>query len=179
MGADKPELGVRLARAYHSADLSHKAGPCDVDKLAAIGMATIGEPLQAELMRLRFDNDVHAYRPALAHLTQRVWQMSQRHDWQAIHHHCALLARAVLDYWIAPQCRACNGLGFRKAVGAPTLEARACPECQSSGMAKVRLPRALRANVWQRRWNDVYAWVHGQEVAAAVRVRAKLRTAPR
>lgn len=173
--SERPELGVRLAAAYHSADLTHKTGPCDADKLAAVGMATAREPLAAELMRLRFDNDPRAYAPALHLLFQRVWTLNLRHDWQASLEHCRLLARSVLDYWFAPQCRGCNGLGFRKLAGAPTLEPRPCPVCRSSGVAPVRLPRALRADAWQARWNTVFAWVHGMEVAAAVRVAAKLR----
>ena len=176
---ERPEIGVRLAHAFHSSDLSHKPGACDVDKLAAIGMVTAREPLQAELMRLRFDNDPKAYRPALNLLVRRVWQICQKADWQASTVHCELLARNVLDYWIAPQCRACNGLGFKKQPDAPTLEARPCPVCRSSGLAQPRLHRKLRADKWQGRFNLIYGWLYGQENVAAGRVAAKLRNRQR
>jgi len=178
MAADRPELGVRLAHAYHSTDLTHRPGNCDADKLAAVGMATMRAPIAAELMRVRFDNDAKAFRTALDLLAAWTWRRALALDWRCKHGHCALLARSVLEWWHAPQCRRCGGLGFAKRAGAPLLEARPCTTCRGTGFHPIRLPRALPHATWIARWNDVFGYVSNAEATGTVAVRAKLRNPP-
>lgn len=174
-------MGVKekLAHAMHSHDLSHKEQPCDVDKLAAVGMAGVASPIIVELLALKYAGDHRAYRPALDRVTEQARLMSARRDWRAHDLELRLLAKSVLDDWLAPNCRTCNGMGFRKLPDAPTLEARPCPACHGTGRQPLRMPRKLASRAgWERRWRDLSHWLLAMEMTAAQRVKAKLSAAP-
>lgn len=179
MTLERPTIKERVATAHDSSDLSHKPGNCDVDKLGAMGMASVGNPLLADLVALKYANDSRAYRPALDRVTEQARLMSARRDWRAHDLELRLLAKSVLDDWLAPNCRTCNGMGFRKLPDAPTLEARPCPACHGTGRQPLRMPRKLASRAgWERRWRDLSHWLLAMEMTAAQRVKAKLSAAP-
>lgn len=174
---DRPTVRERVARAHESSDLSHKPHACDVDKLAAVGMASVGRPIAVDLMRLRYSNDRHAYRPALDLLVAEAERRAARQNWCANDLEIRLLCKSVLDDWIAPNCRTCSGLGFRRMPDAPTLEPRPCPTCHGTGRRPFLLPRKLASRPrWERRWRDLSHWLMQTEEAAAASVKKKLRT---
>lgn len=176
MTGDRPGTREKIAHAHESSDLTHRDRACDVDKLAAVGMAAARRPIAVELMRLKYSNDAHSYRPAMELLVEECERRAARQNWCANPLEIRLLCRSVLDDWIAPGCRTCNGLGFRKLPEAPTLEARPCPACHGTGRRPFRLPRKLASRpLWERRWRDLSHWLIVTEDAATVTVRQKLR----
>lgn len=174
-GSDPSSIQERVAAARVSRDLRHKLGACDVDTLGAVGMASARNAMLSELLALKYANDARAYRPVLDHVTRHAMLMSTRKKWKATDRELALLARSVVDDWLAPNCRACNGLGFRRRPDAPTLEARPCQVCDGTGRAPLRLPRKLaKRDLWEPRWRDLQNWLLAVEVAAARRVKDRL-----
>jgi hypothetical protein len=62
-----------------------------------------------------------------------VWD--QLTPWAAIKGHNPELVAEALLYWLAPTCRACDGLKLRKVAGQPALSARQCHKCSGTGNA--------------------------------------------
>jgi len=60
---------------------------------------------------------------AMAQHVARLWQLHKPEE----------TADAVVWWWLDKTCRACSGLKFERAPGAPALSAKACRSCKASG----------------------------------------------
>lgn len=170
--ADRPSIEERLAAARESSDLRHREARCDVDILHAAGTV---EPAAACLQRLRYNNEPEEYRKAVDVVSRAIWHMDRRWRWRTKRHEREQLAEAVLRYWLAPNCRKCTGLQFRRAKDAPALDAKACPACRGTGDIGIRLPDGYPADPWYRRAQEALAWVQRTEARAVLEMAAKLR----
>lgn len=164
----------RLAHAHHSSDLRHKEQPCDVDTLGAMGMVSCGRPIAVHLLRLKFDNDRYAYKPALERLIVITRGTGKRLRWKATEVEIERLARVTLNYWINPKCRKCTGIGFLKMADAPMLEAKPCRACRGTGHSRPMLPKSMPFAVWEPRVMLVMEWLAKQEHFAAGELMRKL-----
>ena len=164
----------RLAHAHHSSDLKHHEHTCDVDTLGAMGMVSCSRPIAVHLLRLKYDNDAKAYKPALERLIVITRGTGKRLRWKASEIEIERLARVTLNYWINPKCRKCTGLGFPKMPDAPTLQAKPCRACTGSGMARPMLPKSMPFAVWEPRVFEVLEWLAKQEHYAAGELMGKL-----
>jgi hypothetical protein len=98
--------------------------------ILALGLVGIEEQAADCVFRLKYSNDPHSYGDALKAVSKIAKSLDARHNWRLNSH--ALLAAAVLEYWLCDLCPSCTGIGATPIPGAPVL-GPACPSCHGSG----------------------------------------------
>jgi hypothetical protein len=153
---DRPTLAERYVRAAQSSHLKHEHGRCDTDYLRAAG--SLEDSLGVALMRLRSEYDTTraetpADDPLAAHAIALV-QMKNLHgvrvrierlalslnteQWAMDQHVAALISGRVLDAWLDPNCRACEGRGYNGGHHRGDHVLR-CNLCTGTGKRRVKL----------------------------------------
>lgn len=131
-------VGAALSRG----DMRQREGPCDLDKVMALGLVGIRERIADAVFRLKYGNDPRSYHDALAGVYSISRSLSQRENWRYRRSRLRWMSKRVLDYWLADLCPACTGLRFEQIIGTPHLSERMCRFCDGSGK---------RAFPWLRR----------------------------
>lgn len=142
----------RYARAVRSDNLRHtdRHEVTDVDVVGAVGLVGNQHALGAALVR--FDaGDGKAGAMAASALATKVigyaWHRRRRRIDQA---QAVDLAMLVLNWRRNGRCKHCDGAGYLKINGAPTLSATECPEC--TGRGRVSLTRLAGALEDEAHW---------------------------
>lgn len=128
-----PTIAERVGTALSSGDLRQKPGPCHLDKIAALGVVGINERLADAVFRLKYSNDHRSYHDALDGVFRLSRALDARQRWRLKRRRLWRMSRAVLDYWYADICRACNGVRYEVIHGSPHLSDRACGGCHGTG----------------------------------------------
>jgi len=168
-------IGERLARSFVSHDLRHRQDPCDVDVLHAVALVSATHPSFSALARIQYAQDASAWRDAVLHVCRAARHLDLRKRWKSTRQERTQLAVAVLAYWLAPHCRTCTGLRFRRMQHAPALDAKVCEACGGTGDAGIRLPKSMDNAVWLPRANDLLAWVQRRDSDGCLAVLRRLR----
>jgi hypothetical protein len=152
-------VGVALA----DGDLRQREGPCDLDKIAALGMVGIEERLADTVFRLKYANDSKSFDDALLGVYGLARSLDARNRWRYRRSRLRWMAKRVLRYWLVDVCPLCTGVMYETIGGTPHLSTRTCPQCHGSGKMPMpwvrRLPRqpegrrASRARI--KRWREV------------------------
>lgn len=149
----------RYARATHTSDLGiQPERRCDADVLLAAGIAASKDPRKAlalAVYRIGVTGDHASIGPLVEELA----------DWMSGHLarggrrpmprvQRVNLVNAVLGWWMAQTCGACNGLGYVQIDGAPVLSDHACQACDSTGKRPMlrALPDTRESTVQAARW---------------------------
>lgn len=129
---DQPGIEERVGKALARGDMRQRPSytTCDLDKVAALGIVGIEEKLADAVFRLKYANDSTGYLDALdgvVHLARRLnmemkWHVRRKKTLRR-------MAFRVLNYWLAPNCPICTGVGYEMIKGSPHLSDRTCPAC--------------------------------------------------
>ncbi len=170
MQPDRPDIREKLARASLSGDLKSRDAPCDLDKVAAAGLAGIGESLGVMLFRLKYANESRLYQEVRTHLILFAQAESKRRRWNEKAMNVGRLVKTVLDVWLIEACIACEGRGYSVLLGAPVLSDQPCPACGGRGRMALDRPVLNHGNVPAgHRWDDRARWLLGAIHAAESR----------
>ena len=126
----------RLATAETSSDLQHHDRPCDVDVLAAAGMAASHNHAHMSLFRLKYLND--ATELDIAKRLFVMWARRAMINRKLDPAKASRLGVQALTQWISDICQSCNGLKYPVIVGTPTLSDKPCQCCKGTGRSKVK-----------------------------------------
>ena len=128
MNPDIPTIEERVGRAIADGNLTYQSG--SINAIIALGLVGIEEQASEAVMRLKYGNDAVSYGSALRAVSGIAKSLDARHNWRLASH--AVLAAAVLEYWLCDLCPSCTGIGSTPIPGAPVL-GPACSTCHGSG----------------------------------------------
>lgn len=172
MHSDKTII-ERLTQAAHSDDLSHQEHICDVDYLAALGMAGTTHRHGSALLDLDLTLTPGAALEALKRTAEIVRKTSHKRGWPLTSSQTKHIAKATLRYYLKPACECCKGrgmLGLDRDAAGKAQRVRVCDTCSGSGRAPlpIRYQREIRAalEVMERQRHEV-----GVAVRRKMRVR--------
>lgn len=98
-------------------------------KVVALGIVSISEPFADAVFRLKYGNDAKSYKQVERALCKLARRLNSRKNWRMRRSRLDAIAKAVLDYWLADPCPACEGRGWEKPAGAPYLSDNPCMAC--------------------------------------------------
>lgn len=167
-------MGIReqVGQAVNTSDLGEDDRyTTDVNRVAALGQAG---KLGRLLWHWKYGRDETCAMPAFNLLVRRAAKRLRiRHageagkaDYETLRHVCA----QVLQEWLHPHCRACNGA--QQAVNERGVMT-ACPSCGGSGVHRYRDADRMRAarlgqhdyeRAWARRFAEVMGIVTGCDI---------------
>lgn len=119
----------RIALATQAKSLSWGLQERPIDWIAALGAASINEPLTAQIARL-LTGDQTAYRHVLLTIQRK---LARKHEIEITAAHKREIDDALF-WWIRPACRACVS-GHKQIADTPMLEDAECDVCHGSGLA--------------------------------------------
>jgi hypothetical protein len=124
-----PRIEERVGRALSHGDLRQRPGPCDLDKVCALGLVGIGERLADAIFRLKYGNDARSYEDAYLGVYTLALSMNMKLHWNLRGKRMRWMVRRVLGYWLVDNCPLCTGVGYEAIPGSPHLSDRACTLC--------------------------------------------------
>lgn len=170
MHSDKTII-ERLSEAAHSDDLSHRERICDVDYLAALGMAGATHRHGSALLDLELTLTPGAELEALKRTTEIVRKTSHKRGWPLTAMQAKHIAKTALRHYLKPACECCKGrgmLGLDRDAAGKAQRVRVCDACSGSG----RAPLPMR---YQREIRAALEVMERQRHEAGVAVRRKMR----
>lgn len=125
-----------LARAETSSDLQHHEHFCDVNVLAAAGMASAVSPAYLSLYRLKYISDIKELATGKSVFINwmRRAMLNRRIDAKD----ASRLGTQALHYWLNGVCPACEGRGRNVVPGTPSLSDKPCQRCDGTGAEPMR-----------------------------------------
>lgn len=118
---ERPDLIESLGRSVTSAHLDHREGRCDIDRVAALGMAGRRARIGALYIRLHAGQDGHAAGPLLAELAQSIrLRLRVPYSWRLA------VARQALAEVMFAACQTCSGRGHVTAGNGVRHDCQAC-----------------------------------------------------
>lgn len=170
MHADRTVL-ERLSSAMTSDDLSHKEKVCDVDYVAALGMAGAHDRHGAAILDLDLTLSPGSGYQAFKAVVEIVRHIAQRREWSLTPIKTRRIAEGALRHYLKPACGCCKGrglLGLDRDSPEKAERVRPCDKCGGSG--KEPLPVK-----YQREIREVLYTMEYKRHATGQRVRRKMR----
>ena len=130
--ADRPSLQEKVGRALADGNLTQRDEPCSLDKVLALGLVGMDDPITDAIYRLKYANEARSYRDAIRAVLALARRLNRVDNWQ-MGSKLQAMAMEVLNYWVAPACPACTGRRAQIITGTPHLEDEPCPACYGSG----------------------------------------------
>jgi hypothetical protein len=128
--SDFPTVEEKYTSAIHASNLrveADKGGSADV--LIAVGWSP--SRLGAALMRLHSEQDAAESLRSFAGVHEQLDVQASRWGMPVA------TTSAVLTYWLAPLCKACQGRKFETVPDSPALSAKRCGCCRGEGVARI------------------------------------------
>jgi hypothetical protein len=143
MARERRTISERVGSALADGGLTWGSGGHAV--VVATGMAGITQPHVDTLLRLKYANDAKSYADALKAVVNLAALLNRRGAHRVRWAKLKSASALVLNYWLDDSCHTCNGLGFERVPGAPSLSDRVCQSCHGTGRCQVpwllRLPQ--------------------------------------
>lgn len=144
---NRAPIEERVGRALARGNLrQNNLGPCDLDKVIALGMVGINERIADAVFRVKYANDPKEYDNALLGVYGIARALDIRARWRYKRRRLWVISRRVFAYWLMDVCPLCTGVRYVPVPGSGRLSDVACPACHGEGKRempwmKLRLPR--------------------------------------
>lgn len=143
---ERPSTEELVGRAISKADIGWRLDACPLDKVVALGLASLDLERNRRLRRfgaavrrgateavfgLKLANQRASYAGSLETVRGIARSLSVRHNWRL--KRPRQFAKLVLDYWLNDTCSRCTGRKFETIPDTPLLADKVCAQCHGSG----------------------------------------------